>query len=67
MNRTSKTFTLSVSEAAYVVAALRVMYETIALNERDQIIVTGLIDKLAAPMNLSPETLARLTAPRRKS
>ena len=62
----SRTYTLSGNEAAYVVGALRVMYETISLNKRDQIIVTGLIDKLAAPMNLSPEVLTRLTAPGRR-
>jgi len=61
------TFTLSRTEAAYVVGALRVMYETITLNERDQIIITGLIDKLAAPMNLSPEVIARLTGPGRRT
>jgi hypothetical protein len=66
MTGTSKTFTLSVTEAAYVVGALRVMFETIDLDERDQIVITGLIDKLAAPMSLSAEVIARLTAPRRQ-
>ena len=66
MTGTSKTFTLSVIEAAYVVGALRVMFETIDLDERDQIVITGLIDKLAAPMSLSAEVIARLTAPRRQ-
>jgi hypothetical protein len=66
MTDASRIYTLSGTEAAYVVGALRVMYETISLNERDQIIVTGLIDKLAAPMNLPPEVLARLTAPGRR-
>ena len=65
MTGRSRTYTLSGNEAAYVVGALRLMYETANLNEIDQIIVTGLIDKLAAPMNLSPEVLARLTAPGR--
>jgi hypothetical protein len=66
MSSKRKTYTLSGTEAAYVVGALRVMYETLDLREVDQIIVTGLIDKLAAPMNLSPEVLARLTAPWRQ-
>jgi hypothetical protein len=66
MTSRPRTHTLSGTEAAYVVGALRVMYETVSLNERDQIIVTGLIDKLAAPMNLSPEVLTALSAPRRK-
>ena len=66
MSSKPKTYTLSGTEVAYVVGALRVMYETLDLREVDQIIVTGLIDKLAAPMNLSPEVLARLTAPGRR-
>jgi hypothetical protein len=66
MTGRTRTFTLSQTEAAYVVGALRIMYETASLNERDQIIVTGLIDKLAAPMNLSADVIARLNAPRRR-
>jgi hypothetical protein len=66
MTSRSRTYTLSLTEAAYVLAALRVMHETLGLREIDQIIVTGLIDKLAAPMNLSPEIIARLTAPGRR-
>jgi hypothetical protein len=66
MSRKPKTFTLSLTEAAYVLGALRVMHETLDLREIDQIIITGLIDKLAAPMNLSDDVIARLTAPGRR-
>jgi hypothetical protein len=59
------TFVLSSVEAAYVIAALRIMYETEDLVERDEIVVTGLIDKLAAPLKLDPDILARLEQPRR--
>src|ERR1700758_3612616 len=40
------TFILSSVEAAYVIAALRLMYETEDLADRDEMVVTGLIDKL---------------------
>ncbi len=51
----TSTFTLTLSEveAAYIVAALRIAYELIDFTERDQIIITGLIDKIAAPLALS--------------
>jgi hypothetical protein len=42
------------------------MHETLDLREIDQIIITGLIDKLAAPMNLSDDVVARLIAPGRR-
>ena len=65
MTSSPKRFTLSQTEAAYVVAALRVAFEMLDLAERDQIVIAGLIDKLAAPLNLSPEVIDRLLAPRK--
>ena len=60
------TFVISSIEAAYVIAALRLMYETEDLAQRDEIVVTGLIDKLAAPLKLDDEIIARLNQPRRR-
>ena len=61
----SKTFTLSEIEAAYAIGALRIAYELVDYEERHQMAITGLIDKLAAPLKLDSEIIDRLNKPRR--
>ena len=61
----SKTFILSEIEAAYAIGALRIAYEVVDYEERHQMAITGLIDKLAAPLKLDSEVIARLNQPRR--
>ena len=61
-----RTFTLSEMEAAYAIGALRIAYETVDYEERHQMAITGLIDKLAAPLKLDGEIIDRLNQPRRR-
>jgi len=60
------TFTLTKIEAAYAIGALRIAYELVDYEERHQMAITGLIDKLAAPLKLDDEIIARLNQPRRR-
>ena len=63
---TPRTFKLSEIEAAYAIGALRIAYETVDYAEHHQMAITGLIDKLAAPLKLDDDILARLNEPWRR-
>ena len=60
--------TISHLEAAYMVGVLIVALESgsLDLRQRDAIIMHALLDKLAAPLNLSADVLARLEQARRR-
>jgi hypothetical protein len=60
-------FTLSDIEASYIVVALRIAYELGDFEERHKIVMTGLLDKMAAPLDLDEDIIARLLMPGRPS
>ena len=66
---TVKTFTITSIEAAYIVAALAIALDTLGpkLRERDTTIMNALVDRLAAPLDLTDDTLARLNRARGQS
>ena len=65
---TIQTFTLTKSEAAYVVAALRIALnhmpaDPFGHNFRDRTIMKAVMNKLGAPLTLSPDVIHRLDSP----
>jgi hypothetical protein len=66
---TKPVFALTPIEAAYVVAAMRIALDHLpdGLPERDYMIMNAIMDKLAAPLDLSAEVKARLDTARRRS
>ena len=65
---TIQTFTLARTEAVYVVAALRIALDHMPVdnpknNSRDRTIMKAVMDRLAAPLTLSPDVIHRLDSP----